>query len=98
MDVIQANKVTVEQQGIVEKDPLHCTDADCAKLQAKAESKLGEGEIMASKTVEYAQIGLHSKGSNGGDVKGEETVPDTQSGQQKDTNGLIGQVSDKVMA
>lgn len=98
MEVIHANKVTVEPQAIVEVDPLHCSNKDCAQIQVNPESKTGGGEIMAAKTVDDAQMRLHSKGSDGGDVKGEETLADASLGQQKDTNGLIGQVSEKVTA
>ncbi|XP_070768791.1 myelin-associated glycoprotein-like [Enoplosus armatus] len=100
VDVIYANKAFLEKEGVVEEDPLHYANVDFAKLQAKSVGKLEEGEIrgLASKTTEYAEIRLHSSGSNGGDAKAEETVADTHLGQQKDSDGLVGQVGEKVIA
>lgn len=100
MDVIYANKAILDEEGVVKEDPLHYANVDFAKLQAKSEGKLGEGEIrgLASQTTEYAEIRLHSRGRNGGDAKEEETVADTRLGWEKDTDGLIGQVSEKAMA
>ncbi len=88
----------MEQEGKVTGGPPHSTNVDCAKLPAKSGGKLGEGQIPASKTMEYAQIHLHSKGSNVGDAKEEETVAAVPLGQDRDTDGLIGQVSETVTA
>ncbi|XP_051261429.1 B-cell receptor CD22-like [Dicentrarchus labrax] len=79
VDVIYVNKAILEQDGVVEEDSLHYANVDFVKLQAKSEGKLGDGEIkgLASKTAEYAEIRLHSRGVNGGDRKEEETVADT---------------------
>ncbi|KAK9514182.1 hypothetical protein VZT92_027668 [Zoarces viviparus] len=84
VDVIHDNKATLEEEGIVAEDT--------AKLQAMSEGTLGEGEVrgLASKTAEYAEIPLHSRGSNEGDAKEEETVADAYLGKGKDTDGLIG--------
>lgn len=100
MDVIYVNKAILEEERAVNEDPLHYASVDFAKLQAKSEGKLGEGEIrgLASKTAEYAEIRLHPRGSNGGDAKEEETVADTGLEQGKDSDGLIGQVSERVIA
>ncbi|XP_070690993.1 myelin-associated glycoprotein-like [Pempheris klunzingeri] len=95
VDVVYVNKAILEEEGVVREDPLHYANVDFAKLQAKSEGKLEEGEIrgLASKTTEYAEIRLHSKTSNGGDANEEETVADTHLGQEKDTDGLIGQIA-----
>ncbi|XP_031708903.1 hemicentin-1-like isoform X2 [Anarrhichthys ocellatus] len=92
VDVIYDNKATLEEEGIVAEDTVHYTNVDFAKLQAMSEGTLGEGEIrgLASKTAEYAEIRLHSRGSNEGDAKEEETVADAYLGKGKDTDGLIG--------
>ncbi|KAG8009881.1 Myelin-associated glycoprotein [Nibea albiflora] len=89
----------LEKGGVAGKDPVHYVKLDFAELQAKSDSKLEEGEIggPASKMTEYAQICLHSGGSNGGDAKEEVTVTDTHLGPEKDTNGLMGQVSEKAV-
>ncbi|XP_044214767.1 B-cell receptor CD22-like isoform X2 [Thunnus albacares] len=85
VDVIYVNKAIIEGGGGVKEDPLLYADVDFTKLQAKSDSKLVEGEIrgLASKTAEYAEIHLHSKGSNGGEAKGERTISDTDFGQGK---------------
>ena len=85
MDIIYANKAIIEGRGGVKEDPLLYADVDFTKLQAKSDSELVEGEIrgLASKTAEYAEIRLHSKGSNGGEAKGERTISDTDFGQGK---------------
>ncbi|XP_045901949.1 B-cell receptor CD22-like [Micropterus dolomieu] len=69
VDVIYTNKAILEEEAVVQEDTLHYANVDFAKLQAKSEGKLGEGEIrgLASKTAEYAEIRLHSRASNGGD-------------------------------
>ncbi|KAM9353530.1 myelin-associated glycoprotein-like [Symphorus nematophorus] len=95
VDVIYDNRVSLEQEAKVKEDPLHYANVDIAKLQANSNGKLGEGDIrgLTSKTAECAQICLHSRGSKGGDANEEETVADTHLGQDKDTDGLIGQFS-----
>lgn len=100
MDVIYVNKAILEEEGVLSEDPLHYASLNFAKLQAKSDGKLGEGEIrgLASKTDEYAEIRLHSRGSNGGVAKEEETAADTVLGHGKDSDGLIEQVSEKVEA
>lgn len=100
MDVIYTNKAILEEEAVVQEDTLHYANVDFAKLQAKSEGKLGEGEIrgLASKTAEYAEIRLHSRASNGGDWNEEETVSDTYLGQGKVSDDLIGLVDEKVMA
>nr|XP_046255910.1 myelin-associated glycoprotein-like [Scatophagus argus]XP_046255911.1 myelin-associated glycoprotein-like [Scatophagus argus] len=95
MDVIFANKAILEQEGVVKEGPLHGAEVDFVKT----EGKLGEGDIRGptSETAECAQIRLHSTGGNGGHAKEGQAVADTHLGQEKDTDGLIGQVSEKVM-
>ncbi|XP_028437208.1 myelin-associated glycoprotein-like [Perca flavescens] len=85
VDVIYANKNILEEEGEVKEDSLNYDNVDFAKLQAKSEGTLVEGEIrgLDSKTTEYTKICLHSREGNGEDVKEEETVADT--------HGLIGQ-------
>ncbi|KAF1388277.1 hypothetical protein PFLUV_G00088520 [Perca fluviatilis] len=85
VDVIYANKTIMEEEGEVKEDSLNYANVDFAKLQAKSEGTLVEGEIrgLDSKTTEYTEICLHSREGNGEDVKEEETVADT--------HGLIGQ-------
>uniref|UniRef100_A0A3P8S0F6 Ig-like domain-containing protein n=1 Tax=Amphiprion percula TaxID=161767 RepID=A0A3P8S0F6_AMPPE len=99
VDVIYANKVILEEEeGKAEEDPLHYAGVDFAKPQPGSEGKLVEGEVrgLTAKTAEYAEIRLHSKESNGGDAKVEETLADTHLGQ--DVSGVAGQVSEKVIA
>ncbi|XP_023132006.3 myelin-associated glycoprotein-like [Amphiprion ocellaris] len=99
VDVIYANKVILEEEeGKAKEDPLHYADVDFAKPQPGSEGKLVEGEVrgLTAKTAEYAEIRLHSKESNGGDAKVEETLADTHLGQ--DVSGVAGQVSEKVIA
>ncbi|KAA8591820.1 hypothetical protein FQN60_017194 [Etheostoma spectabile] len=81
VDVIFANKTILEEGGEVKEDSLNDAKVDFAKLQAKSEGMLVEGELrgLDSKMTEC----MHSRGSNGEDVKEEETVADT--------HGLIGQ-------
>ncbi|XP_071326039.1 myelin-associated glycoprotein-like isoform X2 [Trachinotus anak] len=101
VDVIHVNKAILEAEGGGSKtDPLHSANVDINKPQVNPEAKLGEGEIkgLAPKTTTYAEICLHSGGRNGGDAKGADTVADTHLGQGKGGDGLMGQVSDKVMA
>ncbi|XP_070823057.1 B-cell receptor CD22-like [Chaetodon trifascialis] len=76
VDVIYANKAILEQEGAAEEDLVHYANVDFVKLQANAEDKLGQGEIrgLDSKTSEYAQIRLESRGSNGGSASEEKTV------------------------
>ena len=85
MDIIYANKAIIEGGGGIKEDPLLYADVEFTKLQAKSDSKLVEGEIrgLASQTTEYAEIRLHSKGSNGGEAKGERTISDTDCGEGK---------------
>lgn len=70
MDPIYSNRATLEQERVVKEDSLHYTTVDFAKLQANSKGSTGEGEIrgLASDTMEYAQICLHSRESK------EETV------------------------
>uniref|UniRef100_A0A3Q1FSX4 Ig-like domain-containing protein n=1 Tax=Acanthochromis polyacanthus TaxID=80966 RepID=A0A3Q1FSX4_9TELE len=99
VDVIYANKVILEEEkGTAKEDPLHYADVDFAKTELGSEAKLVEGEVrgQTAKTAEYAEIRLHSKESNGGDAKVEETLADTHLGQ--DISGVTGQVSEKVIA
>lgn len=100
VDVIYANAAIVEQEAAANEDSIHYANVTFAKLQANSESKLSEGEIrgLDSKTGEYAQIRLKSKERRGGDATNGETAADTHLGQEKDTDGLIGQVSEKVLA
>lgn len=74
--MIYANKAIVEQERAAEENLVHYASVNFAKLQAKPEGKLEQGEIrgLASKTSEYAQIRLHSRGDNGGRANEEETV------------------------
>lgn len=75
MDAIYSNKAILEQERVVEEDSLHYTNVDFAKLQANSKGNIGEGEIrgLAPKTIEYAQIRLHSRESK-------ETVADANFG------------------
>ncbi|XP_037642093.1 myelin-associated glycoprotein-like [Sebastes umbrosus] len=100
MDGIYANKANLEEEGIVEEDPLHYANVDFAKLQAMSEDKLGEEEIrgLASKTADYAEICLQSGGNNGGDAEEKETVADTHLEQGNETDGLIVDVGEEVVA
>ncbi|XP_030248813.1 B-cell receptor CD22-like isoform X2 [Sparus aurata] len=93
VDVIYANAAIVEQEAAANEDSIHYANVTFAKLQANSESKLSEGEIrgLDSKTGEYAQIRLKPKERRGGDATNGETAADTHLGQEKDTDGLIGQ-------
>lgn len=98
--MLYANKANLERGGAAEDKPLNYVKLDFAELQAKSDGKLGEGEIggPASKMTEYAQIRQHSGGSNREDAKEVTvTVTDTHLGPEKDTNGLMGQVSEKAV-
>ncbi|KAE8289105.1 Sialoadhesin Sialic acid-binding Ig-like lectin 1 [Larimichthys crocea] len=93
-------KANLEKGGVAEDKALNYVKLDFAELQAKSDGKLGEGEIggPASKMTEYAQIRQHSGGSNREDAKEVTvTVTDTHLGPEKDTNGLMGQVSEKAV-
>ncbi|XP_029308334.1 myelin-associated glycoprotein-like [Cottoperca gobio] len=85
VDVIYANKAFLGEKEVVEEDALHYANVDFTKLQAKSGGKLGEGEIrgLASNTAEYAEVRLHSGGSNGGDAKEGETVAGAHLGEGK---------------
>ncbi|XP_031169772.2 myelin-associated glycoprotein-like [Sander lucioperca] len=83
VDVIYANKTILEEEREVKEDCLNYANVDFAKLQAKSELVEREIRGLDSKKTEYTKICLHSRGSNGEDVKEEETVADT--------HGLIGQ-------
>lgn len=70
-DVIYVNKAVLEEEaGGYKEDSLHYADVDYAKLQARSEGKLGEGDIkgLASKTGVYSEIRREAP-SNGGDAK-----------------------------
>ncbi|TMS10913.1 B-cell receptor CD22 [Larimichthys crocea] len=98
--MLYANKANLEKGGVAEDKALNYVKLDFAELQAKSDGKLGEGEIggPASKMTEYAQIRQHSGGSNREDAKEVTvTVTDTHLGPEKDTNGLMGQVSEKAV-
>ncbi|KAM8734554.1 B-cell receptor CD22-like [Acanthopagrus schlegelii] len=100
VDVIYANKAILEQEAAANEDSLHYASVAFAKLQANSKSKLSEGEIrgLDSKIGEYAQVHLKSKEGSRGDATTGETAADTHLGQEKDTDGLIRQVSEKVLA
>lgn len=69
--MIYVNKAVLEEEAAEYKeDSLHYADVDFAKLQARSEGKLGEGEIkgLASKTGVYSEIRREAL-SNGGDTK-----------------------------
>lgn len=78
MDVIFVNKATIEEG--VKEDPLLYANVDFTKHQATSDSG-GEIRGLASKTAEYAEICLHSRGSNGGEAKDERTIADTHLGE-----------------
>ncbi|XP_068425862.1 myelin-associated glycoprotein-like [Clinocottus analis] len=88
VDVIYANKDS-QEDGTLAEDSLHYVNVDFAKLQALSEGSLGEGEIrgLASKTAEYAEIRVHSGGSNGEAAKQGETFADTHLGKGENTDG-----------
>ncbi|XP_071376424.1 myelin-associated glycoprotein-like [Centroberyx affinis] len=99
VEAVYANKAMLEGDRGDEEDILHYANVDFAKLQAKAGQE-GAGEIrgLASKTAEYAEIRLHSRGSSGGEAQDEETVADTALGQEKDTSDHGGEVSEEAVA
>lgn len=69
--MIYVNKAVLEAEAAEYKeDSLHYADVDFAKLQARSEGKLGEGEIkgLASKTGVDSEIRREAP-SNGGDAK-----------------------------
>ncbi|XP_053182664.1 myelin-associated glycoprotein-like [Scomber japonicus] len=78
VDVIFVNKATIEEE--VKEDPLLYANVDFIKHQAMSDSG-GEIRGLASKTAEYAEICLHSRGSNGGEAKDERTIADTHLGE-----------------
>uniref|UniRef100_UPI0037E8EC85 myelin-associated glycoprotein-like n=1 Tax=Semicossyphus pulcher TaxID=241346 RepID=UPI0037E8EC85 len=92
VDVIYVNNAIMEEEGVVKENPLLYAKIDFDKLHANSEDQT-EGEIigLGSKTTEYSEIRLHSEENNGGDAKEEQTVTDGNLGQEKDTEGLIGQ-------
>lgn len=92
MDAVYANKTILELEGGDKENHIHYASLNFAKSQANSEVKSREGEIggTASKETEYAQIRLHSRGSR------ENTDADANLRQKENTNGLTGQVSDKV--
>lgn len=100
MDVIYANKAILEQEAAANEDSLHYASVAFAKLHSNSKSKLSEGEIrgLDSKIGEYAQVHLKSKEGSRGDATTGETAADTHLGQEKDPDGLIRQVSEKVLA
>lgn len=100
MVVIHVNKAIPEAEvGGSKKDPLHCTSGDFEKLPANTEGKLGEVQVRAlAPETTYAEICLNSRGCNGEGTTEKETVADTHFGHGKGVDGLMRQVSDKVMA
>ncbi|KAM9309036.1 myelin-associated glycoprotein-like isoform 2-T3 [Pholidichthys leucotaenia] len=79
MDVIYTNKAILEKEGKERTDDtIIYANVDFAKLQAKSDGHLREGEIrgVTSKTDEYAEIRLHRRGSNKEEAKNEETRAD----------------------
>ncbi|XP_059195064.1 myelin-associated glycoprotein-like [Centropristis striata] len=96
---IYDNKAVLKDED--EDDSLHYANVNFVKRQVESEGKLGEGEIrgLDSRTTEYAEIRLQSRGNNGeGATKEEETLADTHLRPGEDTVGLIGQAGGKVMA
>ncbi|KAM9310706.1 myelin-associated glycoprotein-like [Pholidichthys leucotaenia] len=100
VDVIYANKAILEKGQERREDAVLYADVDFAKLQARSEGKVGEGEIrgVTSKTDEYAEIHLHRRGSNREEAKNEGTPADASFEQGKDTTSLKIQLNETVIA
>ncbi|KAM9309974.1 uncharacterized protein KZ484_025901 [Pholidichthys leucotaenia] len=100
VDVIYANKAILEKGQERREDAVLYADVDFAKLQARSEGKVGEGEIrgVTSKTDEYAEIHLHRRGSNREEAKNEGTPADVSFEQGKDTTSLKIQLNETVIA
>ncbi|XP_068613627.1 myelin-associated glycoprotein-like [Brachionichthys hirsutus] len=66
LDVIYANKVTLEQGGDDEEDSLHYVEVDFVKLRANSEGERGEEEVRGSdsQTEEYARIYPRCRGED----------------------------------
>lgn len=78
--MIYDNKAILEEN---EEESLHYASLDFAKLKDNSRGELGEEEVrgLASKTSEYAEIRLSSRGSNGGHTREEETEADVHQGE-----------------
>nr|XP_054596945.1 sialic acid-binding Ig-like lectin 10 isoform X1 [Nothobranchius furzeri] len=73
VDVKNGNKVTVEEEEFQDKDVLVYVNVDFDKLRSASEGEVREREIrgLASKTAEYAEICLCSRGGNHKEAKEE---------------------------